>query len=479
MNVRNTKEIPDSPGIYLFRNKQGELIYVGKAVSLKKRVASYFQKSRKHDTKTASLIRHIDTVDFIQLRSDIEALLIEYRFIKEFKPKFNILLKDDKQYPLLKFTDDLYPCIKVVRNKLPDNATYLGPFTESYLLRKTKREIEKIFKIRPCSFTSLTEKQAKHCLYKHTGQCSCPCLSKITHDDYQQNIKDALLLLSGHSKELLKWLEKRMDKLSRGLQFEEAAQLRDTIESLKQLSGSRIKQFQKFNRPNSSYKQELLEIKELLSLKSVPQVIEAFDISNIYGLLATGSLVHFVNGKPDKRFYKHFRIKNTLKIDDYAMMREVIQRHFSSLITHKKRFPDLIIIDGGKGHLETARLALNKLNVSQTPIISIAKKQEEIFIPNNHHPIRLKKSSPALQLFQRLRDEAHRFALSYHRKLRHKKIHDSILYKIPGLGKNKAEELLKQFSSVKNIRKASLNDISIIPGFGKKTAQIILDFLNK
>ncbi|MFC1643508.1 GIY-YIG nuclease family protein [Chlamydiota bacterium] len=478
MKTKINKNLPDSPGIYMFRNNMGEIIYIGKAISLKKRVASYFRTQSHRDPKTSAMIKQIYDLDFIQLKSEIEALILESKYIKEFKPKFNILMKDDKQYPLIKFTKDIFSCIKIVRNELPDGAIYLGPFTDSKGLKRTKREIEKIFGIRPCSIQAPTRKHAKHCLYHQTGQCSAPCLGKITSKEYTERINEALLVLTGHTKKLLNWLEKKMNRFSLELKYEEAGQLRDIINALKNISGSRVKSIMKYKRPVISYKNEIKIIKEILNLKKTPHIIEAFDISNISGQYATGSMVYFYDGKPNKRYYKHFKIKNVKSIDDYAMMREIVTRHFSHITNEKKSIPELVIIDGGKGHLETARKVLNKLSLDKISVIGLAKKNEEIFIPELSDPIVLDKNIPCLQLFQRIRDEAHRFAISYHKKLRSKKIKESVLYNIPNLGEKKIKLLLKHFGSVKRISNASNKEISKIPGFGIITTNKILSHLN-
>lgn len=400
------KNLPITSGCYLMKDSTGKVIYVGKAVSLRKRVASYFSKSSDIHIKTQKLVEDIRDIGFIKTSSEAEALILEASLVKKYSPKYNIDLRDDKTYPYIQITNDVFPRISVERpHEFKSEYKYFGPYVNPKLIREALDVIRKIFLFRTCcTFPK------KECLDYHINLCNAPCIGKISKTDYRQNIKNIILILDGKKDVLFKSLTVQMEKASLENNFEKAAKLRDQLRALGALfSGTR----------DINYFKEAEQIQRVLGLSALPNRIEAFDISNIYGNQPVGSMVSFFNGKPDKRNYRRFKIKDVSGIDDFRMIQEVVRRRYSRLKKEGTAYPDLILIDGGKGQLSSAVNELRELEVD-IPIISLAKKQEEIFMPGKRNSITLLKNSLGLQLLQRIRDEAHRFAVSYHRKLRAK-----------------------------------------------------------
>ena len=391
------KALSDSPGVYLMKNKEGGIIYIGKAVSLRKRVASYFNKEVS-SYRTDVLRSNIADIDYIITGSEEEALLLEAALIKEKQPKFNVLLKDDKRYPLLKLSvNEKFPRLVIVRRKRKDKAIYFGPYTNAKLLRKALGIMRKIFPLRTCNMMPKTP-----CLNYHIGQCLAPCLhvsqpsrEKTGKNVYDQVVRDVTLFLKGKKSELIKNLSLRMKEAASSKNFEEAARLRDQIQALSVIGGKCKKQ----------------------GLFSAER-IEGFDISNISGREAVGSMVSFLNGRPDKSNYRRYKIKTVLAIDDYKMIEEVLMRRYKKLLTGNLPLPDLVLIDGGKGHVGIARSVLDSLGLNKIKALGIAKKEETIFSEFGQENI----SDDFRKLLQYVRDEAHRFAQSYHHVLRRKKI---------------------------------------------------------
>ncbi|MBI2447526.1 MAG: excinuclease ABC subunit UvrC, partial [Candidatus Omnitrophica bacterium] len=410
------KELPDSPGVYLMKDKTGGIIYIGKASSLKKRVSSYFYASRKLSPKLDKLVSYISDIEVIRTGSEAEALLFEASLIKEHRPRYNAALKDDKSYPLIKITtNERLPRIFVTRGKRDDGAKYYGPWTDAKLLKKAVKMLRKVFPIRACPSICKTA-----CLYYHIGLCAGPCVGKISEENYNEIVRHACLFLEGKKEELLKYLFKKMNSMASQLEYEKAARIRDQIKALTTIV-TRAQRYRAID--------ETEELKVVLSLPRAPRRIEAFDISDIYGKEAVGSMVTFLNGKPDRGRYRKFKIKWVEGIDDYAMMKEVVHRRYKRILVGQTsrlsieegtELPDLIIIDGGKGHLSSACEELNKLNLKTVPVIGIAKGHETIFLKDKPSPIILPPNSRVLHLIMRIRDEAHRFAITYHRGLRSK-----------------------------------------------------------
>ncbi len=401
------KALPLTSGVYLMKNAAGKVIYVGKAVSLRKRVQSYFRKA-KTMSKTDLLVAEIERVDVIETFSEAEALILEASLIKRYDPKYNFELRDDKSYPYIEITGEEFPRISVQRpHHRKIKAKYYGPYVNPRLIREALTIIRKIFHFRTCDpFPN------KECLDYHIGLCDAPCIVKITKKQYRKNVRNVCLILEGKKDTLYRGLKKEMEFLSKTQRFEEAAKVRDQLRAIGALySGTQ----------DINYFKEAEQLQRALGLSRLPESIETFDISNIMGSQAVGSMVYFSNGKPDKKNYRRFRIKEVKGIDDFRMIAEIVKRRYRRLKNEGLAFPDLIVIDGGKGQLSAAFQELEKLGV-QIPIISLAKREEEIFLPKKRNSIKLSKDSLGLRLLQRMRDEAHRFAISYHRKLRGKSV---------------------------------------------------------
>ena len=409
------KTLPFASGVYLMKDAPGRVIYVGKAVSLRKRVQSYFRPARGLPTKMDALASEIRGIDHIETFSEAEALLLEAGLIKKYQPKYNVELKDDKSYPYIEITGEPFPRISLTRRIAAERGRgrgskggmYYGPYVGAGLIREALTIIRRIFHFRTCDPFS---KQA--CLDYHIGLCDAPCIRNITRKDYARNIRNVRFILDGEKDVLYKNLKKEMEDMSRKHEFEQAARTRDQIRAIGALySGTR----------DINYFKEAEQLQRALILPRLPERVETFDISNIMGDQAAGSMVSFFNGKPDKSNYRRFRIREVEGIDDFQMLAEVIRRRYSRLKREGLIFPDLIIVDGGKGQLSAAVAALASLEV-QIPIAAIAKREEEIFLPGKRNPVRLPPDSLALQLVRRARDEAHRFAVFYHRQLRGKKV---------------------------------------------------------
>lgn len=591
--------LPNSPGVYLMKNKEDKIIYVGKAVSLKNRVKSYFQ-AKPHDlAKTRALVKNIQDIEYILTDSELEALILECNLIKKHRPKYNISLKDDKTYPYLRITKEDFPRVLVTRKFIKDGSKYFGPYTSVTSLRETVELLQKLFRFRNCNPGTFNANRA--CLNAHIERCSAPCVGKISKAEYNENIKQIILFLEGKQEDLVQNLEQEMQKAAAELNFEKAALLRDQIQSIKQimerqkivsedsvdqdviamargfnkscvqiffvrngkiigrenyfLKGtddtdraeiiqSFIKQYYNsqdlipaqilietdipeakileqwltkkrgsrvyINVPKRGKKKDLvdlvgrnaletmekadldrqhkkamtedavMELKRELSLEKVPLRIECYDISNTQGTESVGSMVVFEEGRPKKEHYRRFKIKTVEGPNDFASIYEVVSRRFKRAGEEQGAFsklPDLVLIDGGKGQLEYARKAMVEEGYSEIPTYAIAEKEDWLITQNHRDPIILPRSSKALYLLQRIRDEAHRFAITYHRSLRGKRNLASILNDIPGVGENRKQNLLKHFGSFKKVQKASVEELLEVPGINRKVAQNIYDYL--
>jgi len=387
------------------KDKQGRVIYVGKAKSLRKRLRSYI--GRQLDTKTVMLMANVADIEYRLTPTESLALLLEASLVHQYKPKYNVSLRDDKSFPLVKITNEEFPAICITRKREPDGARYFGPYTSAGLLREALKIIRRNFPFRSCK-----KLPRRECMYYRLGLSPAPCIGRINKKQYAKTIKNISLILEGKTDTLIKKLSREMNLRAKQQEFEEAARIRDQINALTAIGPSNV---------TAGSQSELEALKNLLRLTKIPERIEAFDISNIYGKEATGSMASFYRGIPDKDNYRRFRIKTVEAIDDYKMLSEVLKRRYSRLIEEKLALPDLILIDGGKSHLLTAQKALKELDIG-IPLVSIAKEQENIYTKGKARPVKLSSDTPALNLIRRVRDEAHRFALSYHRILRRKKI---------------------------------------------------------
>jgi excinuclease ABC subunit C len=404
--------LPSKTGVYLFKNAQGQVIYVGKAVNLKSRVHSYFQNNLL--PKTSLLVSEIESIDYIEVQSEIEALILEANLIKKFRPRYNVRLKDDKDYLYIKVTKEKYPRIITARLRDLDAAKiYFGPFPNSRAVRQTIRLIQKLFPHWICK-----NPPGQTCLYAHINLCFGPCRKDFEPKEYEKRVHQIILFLKGKKDKVVKQITKEMNQKAKDLNFEKAALLRDQLESINYVTTQTRLVSHYLQNPNlldDLRREELHQLEEILNLKKIPARIECYDISNTMGKEASGSMIVFTQAQADKSQYRKFKIKRSPGVDDYAMLKEVLQRRFKNTWPS----PDLIVIDGGKGQLKVACEVLKETG-RDIPIISLAKRREEIFLPIQPASLKLPQSSPALQLIQRLRDEAHRFALNYHRHLRRK-----------------------------------------------------------
>lgn len=397
--------LPDACGVYIMRSKGKDMLYVGKALSIKKRILSHF-KDINVESKVLWLNK-VEDIEYILCDTEEQALLLEYSLIKEKKPKYNVAMRDDKSFPYVVFTKEAYPRVYVARLKERITGQVRGPFVNVRLLKSVLKLIRKIFPFRSCRVMPKNP-----CLYYHLHMCPAPCIHNVDTALYGETVNNIYAVISGERKKLLKKLDLRMKKVARQMKFEEAARLRDTIVAINNLySGG-----EKFS--------EFIVLKEVLKLQKIPLSIEAIDISNISGKQAAGSVVVFKNGVPDKNSYRRYRIKGARGIDDYKMTAEVVRRRYTRLKEERRPLPDLILIDGGYGHVRAAYRKLETLALN-IPVIGIAKKNEEIWFPQKKKPLLLSKDNPALHLIQRVRNEAHRFAHKYHVLLRKKKILES------------------------------------------------------
>ncbi len=594
------KQIPDKPGVYLMKDDSGEIIYVGKARSLKKRVRSYFRKGNQ-SYKTSIMIDHIDDFDYIVTDTEMESYILEANLIKKYHPKYNVRLKDDKTYPFIKITTyEDFPRIKKSRVVKKDGSKYFGPFADVDAIYKTINILKDLFKLRSCNYDfSVDDQLERPCLNYYIDKCTAPCVGKISKEEYRAQIDQVIMFLSGRQKILLNKIEEEMQAAADEQNFERAARYRDAMQAVEEISrqqkvmsednkdrdiiaitedgsycvqlllvkngkligqehfilegtrgedkrevmssflqqyyeqapqlpneilinteinnreilADRLKQLKgkqvKIKIPQKGNKKRLIEmalknaeqnlkkesikkkyeekrtvkavekLADYLELDELPSHIEGFDISNIQGTDPVASLVVFKNGRPSKSDYRRFKIRQKEGPDDFAMMKEVVQRRYRRLLEEDRKLPDLILIDGGKGQLNAALTVLEELGLEDMQIIGLAKREEEVFLPERKQPVILPKSSDALHLLQRVRDEAHRFAVNYHRKLRSRRITHSMLERIPGIGPKKKKALLQHFGSLAKIRLADRSELKEVEGISDKLAEVISDYLEK
>lgn len=406
-NLTNLKSkiaaMPDSPGVYLMKDAPGKIIYIGKAISLRKRVSSYLVRGLS--AKTLRLMANVADIECRTCATESMALLLEASLIKKHKPKYNVSLRDDKSFPLVKITNEEFPAIYVTRKREDGGARYFGPYISAGLLSEALKIIRRNFPYRSCK--TLPQKA---CIYYRIKLSPAPCIRKITKREYARTIKQISLILEGKSEKLVKELSREMEQKAKEQRFEEAAILRDKIIALSTF------------RPSTySIQAALRELKDTLRLTTLPKRIEAFDVSNILGRQATASMVSFYNGLADKDNYRRFRIKTVEEANDYKMLAEAVSRRYQRVKEENLPLPDLILVDGGRGQLSAAKKELELLGL-KIPIISLAKREEEIYALFSLKPIRLKNHSAALRLVQHIRDESHRFALKYHHFLRRKRM---------------------------------------------------------
>ncbi|HEX9972323.1 MAG TPA: excinuclease ABC subunit UvrC [bacterium] len=589
------KHIPQSPGVYLFKDKNKKVIYIGKARVLRNRVRSYFQSGKVDDPKTLRLRSKIRDVETIVADSEIEALILEANLIKEYKPRYNVNLKDDKSFPYIRVTHEPFPRIFPTRNIIKDGSKYFGPYTDVGSMRSLLKTIKRIFPIRSCNLNLTKENirasKFKVCLNYHIKKCNGPCEGFIDENEYGGIVQNVIDFINGRDRIVVEELTQKMQRHAESLLFEKAARIRDQVQAIKDFqyrqkvispeeidrdlfvahaedndacgvvfkvrqgrvigrqhfyfdgvegesldrilshllmrfymhvdfipdeiylpipledganiekwlsdrSGIKIRLMfpqrgEKAKLLKMAYHNAKLLLEELklqkmkdkeyiahsvkalqrdLRLDKPPMRIEAFDISNIQGTDATASLVTFMNGQPHKNDYRRFKIRSKTTPDDFAMMAEAIERRYARQLQEKQDLPDLIMVDGGKGQLSAALASLSKLKLQDQPIIALAKRLDEVFVPGVSEAQNIPKTSSGLRLLQKIRDEAHRFAIDYHRKLRGKRAVSSELDQIAGIGEKRKKQLMQHFGSVKNLKTASIDEVKQVTGITEKLA---------
>jgi excinuclease ABC subunit C len=586
--------LPDSPGVYMWKGRDGTTLYIGKAKRLRSRVRSYFANDQLESVKTRHLVGLVADVETIVVPSEAHALILEANLIKEYRPRFNIALRDDKSYPYIKVTiQEPFPRVFVTRRLEDDGASYFGPYTDVGAMRRALNVVKRIFTVRSCNYDMPAQMPERPCLDYYIKRCKAPCILAQSQHDYRAMIDEVVLFLSGRPDEVVRRVKERMDLASEQLDFERAAELRDVLHHLEQMeeptvvleveggdrdvigyardgddacatvlrirSGKLLSREQRFltniegeedadvmtifmagsyvamqekarqvllpfdfpdrelieqSLPDSKIQipqrgprrdlialaeqnaRHLLEELKLssmdvderagdpvyelgreLSLQRLPRSLVCFDISTTQGTDTVGSCVWFENGRPKRAEYRKFKVKTVEGADDFASMQEVVRRYFDRRIKDEKPLPDLIVIDGGKGQLSAAHAALVEVGLTDRPLISLAKREEEIFVWGREEALKLSRRSPALRLLQQARDEAHRFAVTYNRKRRSMRTVTSELLKVPGIGPVKRRRLLQEFGSVQGVRDAGEEAIAKLPGFNADRARKLLESL--
>ncbi len=485
-------QLPKAPGVYFHKDKHGKVIYIGKAAILRNRVKQYFQKSRHRDPKTTALVAEIADIEWIEVETELDALFLEAELIRRYLPRYNILLRDDKSltYIRINYNDD-YPSVTLTRRPLDDKARYFGPYTSALTLKRSLKYLRRVF---PYS-THVGVIPKRVCLQYHLGLCPGLEENKTSLSDYRANLRQLMRYIKGERTALLRDIEKSMNTASKKKDYEAAAKYRNQLLALRSLSNRII--FSDKENLEMSKDQGLAGLTDILGLTNIPRRIEGYDISHMQGTNNTASMVVFINGIPDKVSYRKFKMRLPGN-NDFGHMEETITRRLSEKNLKTWPKPDLILIDGGKGQLSSAIKARDKLGM-EIPFIGLAKREEEIVVDNqnsnlsinreilkahraiiadsgNFSAILLPKDSPVIKLLQRIRDESHRFAVSYHTVLKIKSQKTSILDSIPGVGPTTKKRLLKEFGSVDSLSKANKTQISKI--VGKNKAQIIKQYLN-
>ena len=466
------KTVPNRPGCYLMRDRRGVIIYVGKAKNLRRRVSSYFRPGARHPPKVRSMVDTVWDFEFMTVKNEAESLLTEASLIKKYKPHFNILMRDDKRYLALRADPGAdwprFQCVRIVRD---DGARYFGPFPSSPVVRTAKDFVEKRFGIRGCEALCPDAETHAHCLANVIRSCSAPCLGRISRADYRARFDAACAFLEGKRPDILAEVDGDMRAAAGKGDFEKAARLRDTLFALREMTKAHFVR----RTPEMRQADALAGIRELadaIGLAAPPRIIECVDISNLFGTYNVASLVVARDGLPDGRYYRHFRIKSFAGADDPRAMAEVVRRRYGPGSTLLKTSPraDLYICDGGITQLRAARALFAELGIADIPTVGLAKQQELVVLDDGRPDVYLPRDSQALMVITRLRDEAHRFAITYHRNLREKAIRESALDEIPGIGEAKKVKLLKAFRSVYGIARAEVAEIASAAGIGEALA---------
>jgi len=479
--TKQLRDLPHRPGVYLFRDRFHRVIYVGKAKDLHRRVGQYFHPSRKMgaDLKTRALLESIAELETHGVKSEPEAILLEGRLIKEYRPRYNVSFRDDKRFLMVRVDmDEPFPKFQTTRMKREDKARYFGPFAHSGALRQTLSLMRRKFGLRSCRPEVPGERDYRHCLDHVIKNCSAPCVGRISREEYGERVKQACEFLEGKTQEMREDLKAAMRKAAERRDFEKAASLRNLVEDLKKTTRPAKRFFRDL--PTTVVPERDLEIlRDVLGLVAVPARIECFDISNISDTHSVASMVVFRDGRPSRPAYRRYRIQGVAGQDDVGCMAEVIRRRCARWKSEGSTPPDLIVVDGGKGQLGAAVRELREGGWAEVPAIGLAKQNEEIFRPGRPDPIVLPKENGAIRLLQRVRDEAHRVANGYHQLLMKKRMEMSELDSIAGVSGVRKRALLKKFGSVGRVAKATVEQLAEVEGVGEKVAGAIAAYFAK
>jgi excinuclease ABC subunit C len=475
------RRLPDGPGVYLMKDRLGRILYVGKAKNLKRRVSSYFQPSRSFvaQPKIRALVEMITDFDTLPVRSEPEALLLEGRLIKEYRPRYNTSFTDDKRFLLVRV--DLgaeLPRFTLTRLRKDDRSRYFGPFAYGNLVRRTLAEMRREFGVLLGDAHPVCLPDGTWRLYDDVRAEIYGHANEVSVDDYRRRVEAACAFLEGKSREWLESLRIEMRAAAGRQEFEKAAALRDIVQALEET----LAKTRRYERAPSLLRTDevaLQRLAEAVGLAAPPAHLECFDISHISGTFVVASMVHFTAGRPDKDQYRRYQIKSFVGNDDFRAMTEVVGRRYRRLAEERKPLPDLVVIDGGLGQVGAALRAFAALDLAPPPLVGLAKEKETIIFSDERPPLNLPLSHPGLQLLQRLRDEAHRFANTYNADLRSRKIRESVLDDLPGVGPARRAALLEHFGSIEKLRAASAAEIRDVPGFGPKLAVELHEFLRQ
>ncbi len=464
------------------KDRLSTVVYVGKAKDLRKRVSTYFQPSRRQmiaQPKVRAMLDLIVDFEIHETRSEAEALLLEGNLIKKYRPRYNTDFTDDKRFLLVKMdpTEEI-PCFRLVRNQLPDRAVYFGPFAHAGLLRKTLSEMRRLFGVILADARPQALSDGSYRLYDDLRQELFPHPNLVTPETYRERLEEACVFLAGKGQEALEQMEEKMRARAEAQDYEEAALLRDAVEAMKRTL-AQTRKFRKDPVVKPTRFQTLDHLAEVLGLERRVETMECFDISHISGTFTVASMVHFAQGQPDRRKYRRFKIKSFEGNDDFRAMEEVVGRRYRRLFEESQPFPDLVVIDGGQGQVSAALRAFLILDLEPPPIIGLAKKRETIIFSDTRAPLNLSYHDPALRLLQQLRDEAHRFANGFNADQRSRKLRESVLDEMPGLGKQRRQWLMEAFGTLRALREAPIEKIQEVKGIGPKLAGEVRAFLDR
>ncbi len=475
------KKLPDCPGVYIHKDKTGQIIYVGKAISLRKRVRQYFQSPKNQTPKVRKMVEHIEKFEYVTCASEVDALILECRLIKQYRPKYNILLRDDKSYPYIKITtQDEYPIIIKTRRLLKDGARYFGPYPFVSYLDMVIDLLNSTYKLKRCRQTEFQE-NCRACLNYHIGRCDGICIGKVSKEEYRKRINKAIAFLDGEDQEILDMLSASMQQCSDNMEYEQAAAYRDYIEAVKEIQGMLrdLKHYQDPHILQLNQKQKQVGIKNGLvhvfgkDRSEFIHRIESFDISHIGGIDTVGAMVVFKDGHSDKTAYRRYKLHQGN--NDYANMQELLTRR----LTGDDELPDLILMDGGEPQVNAALLVLSELHLSQIPVAGLVKddKHRTKNLLFNEKQINLKEYPELYTYFGAIQEEVHRFAIAYHHNLRSKNMLSSELDSVPGIGEKRKIALLRTFGSIDKIKSATIEELAAVSGMTKAAAQNVKENL--